>query len=399
MIRVIRPYSSRELIRLMREIDVDGYGISIMAPKGVTCVIRIDSLSNIAANIIKQEMLSVGADAAIARGSLTGSVKKTGCLLMGTICQYKRLCQKLLKQPFGLQGISLGITRALQADARETFTFKAGKGSLRLGSRTRIMGILNCTPDSFSGDGLYNAGVEAACEYGRQLVKDGADCLDVGGESTRPGSAHVSLQEELRRVIPVVKQLAKKIKIPISIDTHKPEVAKAALDNGACIVNDIFGFRSEKMIEVAARYRAGVVIMHMQGNPQTMQQAPHYKRLMPEILDFLKKSVDRCIAGGIRQESIVIDPGIGFGKTLGQNLSILKHLRELKVLGLPLLVGPSRKSFIGAISNTQPQDRVYGSIAASLAAASNGCHMVRVHDVAAVRQALAVADSIRMVDI
>lgn len=396
MIRIVRPQNLQELIRLMRGINADGYGISIMAPKGVSYVIRIDSIPNISANIIKQEMLSLGADAAISRGSLTGHVKKTDCLLMGTVSQYQRLSQKLLKQPFGLKIIAQAITRALKVDSIDTFKVKVVDRTLKLGGRTKIMGILNITPDSFSGDGLYAAGVEAACEYGLQMVTDGADCIDIGGESTRPGAAKVSLKEEIHRVIPVVKALAKKVTVPISIDTHKPEVARAALDNGACIINDICGFRSEKMIQVAAQYRSGVVIMHMQGNPRIMQKNPQYTSLMSEIIYFLNKSIDRCLNAGIRQESIIIDPGIGFGKTLEHNLNIVKHLRELKVLGKPILVGPSRKSFIGNVSGSQPHERAPGSIAASVVASNNGCHMVRVHDVKAVHQALAISDSIRM---
>jgi dihydropteroate synthase len=226
------------------------------------------------------------------------------------------------------------------------------------------------------------------------MIGDGADIIDVGGESTRPGARPVPLKEELRRTIPAIKLLAKKIKAPISIDTYKPEVARQALDNGASMVNDITGLRNPEMARQIAKYKAGVVIMHMQGNPRTMQDNPYYISLIDEIIEYLDRAVKFAEASGVAKDKIIIDPGIGFGKTLEHNLSIIKNLADFKVLGKPILVGTSRKSFIGKILNVGPQDRIFGTVATSVYAAKNGARIVRAHDVKEVSQALRVFDRI-----
>jgi dihydropteroate synthase len=226
------------------------------------------------------------------------------------------------------------------------------------------------------------------------MIRDGTDIIDVGGESSRPGARPIPIKEELDRTIPVIKALAKKIKVPISIDTSKPEVARQALDNGAVIVNDITALKNPKMAKVIAKYKAGVVIMHMKGNPATMQKNPLYKSLMDEIIEYLDKAINTAIDAGIDREKIILDPGIGFGKALVHNLEILKNLRELKVLGRPILVGPSRKSFIGKILNVGHQERIFGTVSSCVLAVKNGANMVRVHDVKAVKQALKVLDAI-----
>lgn len=229
------------------------------------------------------------------------------------------------------------------------------------------------------------------------MIDDGADIIDIGGESSRPGAQPVSIKEELARTIPVIKKLAKKINVPISIDTYKPEVARQALDNGAIIVNDITGLRNPEMIKVISRYKAGVVIMHMRGKPQTMQDNPVYKSLIDEIIDFLDDAIKKAVAAGISRDKIIIDPGIGFGKTFQHNLIILNKLSEFKVLGLPILVGPSRKSFIGKILKAEPGQRLFGTIGASILAAKNGAKIIRVHDVKEVKQALKVFDALNNV--
>ncbi len=289
----------------MQNIRVDPYGIKIMLPKAVPYLIKLNSISNIAANILKQDMLSLGGDVAVSRDALTGRIKKTDCLLMGNLSQFNRLNQKLNKQPFGLNKLSEEFSRILKNYQRERFTLELGKYKLNLGRRTFIMGIVNLTPDSFSADGLYaSKGLSPTCpersrgkgtvpgmivNHIEQLVKDGADIIDVGGESSRPGAKPVSLKEELKRTIPVIKALSKRINVPVSIDTYKPEVARAALESGAVIVNDITGLRNPKMAKVIARYKAGVVIMHMKGNPRTMQKNPEYVSLIDEIMAYLKE--------------------------------------------------------------------------------------------------------------
>ena len=257
----------------------------------------------------------------------------------------------------------------------------------------KIMGIVNLTPDSFSGDGLYKT-QNSIVDFAEKMVEDGADIIDVGGESSRPGAEPVSIEEELQRTIPAVKALSKKIKVPISIDTHKPEVARQALDNGALMVNDITGLNNTEMLRIVAQYKAAVVIMHMQGNPRTMQDNPVYKSLIDEIIEYLDKAIVRAVEAGIDRNKIIVDPGIGFGKTAGHNLEILNRLSELKVLGRPLLVGASRKSFIGKILDSGPQERIFGTVSACVLAVKNGANLLRVHDVKPVSEAIKVAEAI-----
>jgi len=384
----------------MRDIQVDPYGIEIMLPKTSCYLIKLNALSNIAANILKQEMLSLGADAAIARGALTGRSKKTDCLLMGNLSQFWRLNQKLKKQPFGLGQLAHNLDTTLRNYQRDKFRIDLGKFKLNLGAaKTYVMGIVNLTPDSFSGDGLYSLPV-ARCpfpvivDFVKKMVRDGADIIDIGGESSRPGAKPVSLKKELSRTIPVIKVLAKKIKLPISIDTSKPEVAQQALDQGAVIVNDITALRNPKMAKIIARYKAGCVIMHMKGNPRTMQKKPEYVSLIDEIIEYLDKAIKRAKEAGIKEEKIIIDPGIGFGKTPEDNLEILQKLKDFKVLGRPILVGTSRKSFIGKTLNAGPQERLLGTVSSCVIAAENGAKILRVHDVRQVKQALKVRDKI-----
>jgi len=396
--RILQIHHPEDLRQIMQEIKVDPYGIKIMLPKGITHLIRLDSISNIAANILKQEMLSLGGEVAVSRNALTGRMRKAGCILMGNLSQINRLNDKLKKQPFGLDKLGGDLSKGLANYQRDNFTFDLGKYKLSLGRRTHIMGIVNLTPDSFSGDGLYRGScfvsrVSYVIDFVERLVRDGADVIDVGGESSRPGAKAVPIKEELTRVIPVIKALAKKVKVPISIDTYKPEVARQALDNGAVIVNDITALKNPKMAEIVARYKAGVVIMHMQGNPRTMQKNPTYASLIDEIIEYLDKAINAAIGRGIDREKIIVDPGIGFGKALGHNLEILKNLRELKILGRPILAGPSRKSFIGKILNLGPRERIFGSVSSCVLAAENGANLVRVHDVLEVKQALKVADA------
>jgi len=273
--------------------------------------------------------------------------------------------------------------------------FKTARHTLELGARTHIMGILNVTPDSFSDGGSFTA-PERALEHALEMVEDGADIIDIGGESSRPGSARVTEKEELARVLPVIKALASKISVPISIDTYKPSVAEAALLEGAEIVNDISAFTAyPEMVEVVAKNSGSAVLMHMQGSPSDMQKNPKYSDVVEEIGFFLSKRAAFAIANGVARNSIMIDPGIGFGKTAIHNLSIIKNLARLKNVGLPILIGTSRKAFIGKILNELPPgERLEGTIASVCAGVMNGARVVRVHDVRAVKKALLVMDAI-----
>lgn len=268
---------------------------------------------------------------------------------------------------------------------------KCGKYELRF-DKTLIMGILNVTPDSFSDSNLF-LDADKAIKHAKQMVKGGADIIDVGGESSRPGSEPVSEQEELRRVSQIIKKLKDEIKVPISIDTYKPKVAEKCIKLGANIINDINGLRNEEMVKIAAKYKVPVIIMHMKGSPKTMQKNPEYKDVVKEIKQFLAQQIKKAKKAGIKD--IIIDPGIGFGKTTEHNLKILKNLDKFKELNCPILVGPSRKSFIGNITGLPVNERLEGTIAAISIAIMNGANIVRVHDVKECRRAVMVADAVR----
>jgi dihydropteroate synthase len=255
--------------------------------------------------------------------------------------------------------------------------------------RPRLLGIVNVTPDSFS-DGGAHADVEAAIAHGLRLVEEGADALDVGGESTRPGAGAVPLEEELRRVIPVIGGLARQVPVPISIDTSKPKVMRAAVAAGAGMINDVHALQGEGALEAAAALTVPVVLMHMRGEPRSMQDAPHYEDVVAEVHRFLTQRIFACEMSGIPKSRIVIDPGFGFGKTLEHNLALLRQLARFAELGVPVLAGLSRKSMIGTLTGREVSGRVHGSVAAALIAAQHGALLLRVHDVAATRDALAV---------
>lgn len=256
------------------------------------------------------------------------------------------------------------------------------------------MGVVNVTPDSFFDGGLY-LDPGKAVDHGLALADQGADILDVGGESSQPGSDPVTAEEERRRVIPVISGLRKKTNVLISIDTTKPEIAEAALDAGADVINDISSFRLDpRILQLAARRGAGFCLMHMKGIPKTMQVRPHYGNVLEEIRTFLAEKIDIAQAYGLKEENIVIDPGIGFGKRLEDNLVLLNNLAVFSELGRPILIGVSRKSFIGKILNAHAQERLEGTIAASIVSIIRGAHILRVHDVKAIKRAVLVAEAI-----
>ena len=260
--------------------------------------------------------------------------------------------------------------------------------------RSRILGVVNVTPDSFSDHGAH-ADADAAVAHGLRLVAEGADALDVGGESTRPGASEVGVDEEIARVVPVIERLARETAVPISVDTSKPEVMRAAVVAGAGMINDVCALRREGALEAAAALGVPVVLMHMQGEPHTMQAAPHYGDVVGEVRSFLADRVFACELAGIPKSRIVIDPGFGFGKTLEHNLALLARLEAFADLGVPLLVGMSRKRMIGDITGREPAERVAGSAAAHLLAAERGAMLLRSHDIPALRDALALWEALK----
>ncbi len=273
--------------------------------------------------------------------------------------------------------------------------YKTSRRELVLGERTLIMGILNVTPDSFSDGGRLASPAEAVAE-GERLIAAGADLLDVGGESTRPGSDPVTPEEEWQRVIPVIRALAKKIDVPISIDTTKASVAREAIASGAEIINDVSAMRFDaEMPQVAAATGAGIILMHMRGLPKDMQTGSlYYSDLIEDITVFLRERMAAALAAGVAKESIMVDPGIGFGKTAADNMRILKCLRAFQVLERPILTGMSRKAFIGKVTGGEPRERMEGTAAALTVAIMNGSDLVRVHDVAAMKKVAAMTDAI-----
>jgi len=268
--------------------------------------------------------------------------------------------------------------------------------SLDFSEKTYIMGVLNVTPDSFSDSGLH-LDKSTAVRRALQMVEEGADIIDIGGESTRPGSGPVAVEEELRRTIPVIEALAKKITVPLSIDTCKSEVARRALDAGASIVNDISGLRFDtQMARVVSEQKVPVVIMHIKGRPRDMQKNPAYEALIPEIMDYLRGGIRLALESGVPEDRIIIDPGVGFGKTFEHNLEIIHNLYEFTLLEKPLLIGPSRKAFTGsALGGVPPEKRLEGTAAAVAISIMNGANMVRVHDVKEMVKVAKVADAIK----
>jgi dihydropteroate synthase len=366
-----------------------------MAQKTININILLEKQPCKIANIIKQEMLSIGGDAAVARGSVACSVKASDILIMGTVKQISSLAAKIEKQPFGLNIIAKDMLEILTNLKKNEFVLKTSRRKIILGRKTLVMGILNVTPDSFS-DGGFFCNHEKAIEHGLKMADEGADIIDVGGESTRPGSASVSVNVELKRVIPVIESLSKKINIPISIDTKKAHVARLAVDAGAEIINDVSALNGDKnMAKTVKETGTAIILMHMRGKPENMQKSNlDYDNLMGEIKDYLKKSSQKAIKAGVERDCIAIDPGIGFGKTFEDNYRIIRNLSELKAMGMPIMIGTSRKSFISKITGGEPSERMEGTAATVAAAIMNGCNIIRVHDVAIMKKVAAVTDAI-----
>lgn len=380
----------------IKEVGASLAGIESMAPKAIQYAIKLGRVSSPAANILKQEMLAIGGEAAIAKGVIGLKAKSSDVLLMGTLKEFDRLIEKLAAQPFGLNEIAQELKELLGNLIQKGFwELKCGKYRFPLGRRTLIMGILNVTPDSFADGGRYND-LNSAILHAKDMVSQGADIIDVGGESTRPGAKPVSLKEELRRVIPVITALLEEVDLPISIDTYRSEVAQKALDLGAHMVNDISALRMDpEMASLVASYKVPLVLMHMQGRPRNMQRNPRYKCVVGEVLDFLRERIRAAVDRGIDEANIIIDPGIGFGKLASHNLEIIRRLWEFKSLGRPILLGPSRKRVIGDVLGLPLEERLEGTAALVSCAILNGANIVRVHDVKEMVRVARMADAIK----
>ena len=383
----------------MEEIGVDPRGIAIMAGKFDHYQVRLYDLTFRQAALIKQEMLARGADAAVP-WKVCSWDRETGesyqALLCGTRRQLDQFIAKLKQQPFGLPEIAANLETALNNYSGEAndFIIKVGGSSYDLKARTYIMGIINLTPDSFSNDGLYGQPnyIDLALKQAEEMIAAGADFLDLGAESTRPGSEMVPEEEERKRILPVVKELARAVKVPLSVDTYKPAVAEAALNLGASIINDIWGLRSpddpeRRMAKVAAAAKCPVIIMHN-------RKEPGYRFLMKELIADLNQSLAIAMEHGVSPAQIIIDPGIGFGKTYQDNLQVLQNLDQLRIIGRPILLGVSRKSVIGKTLDLPVEERLEGSIAANLWGVAKGADILRVHDVQTITRAVRMYDAI-----
>ncbi len=400
-ITYLKVKNEQEAQELMSSLGVSPEGIRILSPKSICAAFKIEGIKSWEANIIKQHLLSLGSDAALARGALVKSIK-TSVFIFGSLSQLRKLSGKLQAQPFSLKEIAKDITSYLDNLDKKKFIFRAGNKVLRI-SAPIVCGIINVTEDSFTGDGLIKLSrgstskiKELALKKAEQMIKKGAKIIDLGGESSRPYSKSMDAKYEIKKVIPVLKALRKQFKkILISIDTYKYPVAKSAVSEGVDIINDITALRNNpQTAALIKRYKLGCILMHMKGKPQTMQINPHYKNVTEEIIDFFKERLRFCSQRGISKEQVLIDPGIGFGKRLEDNIKIINELYKFRVLGQPIFLGLSRKSFIGKILKAVSGERLIGTIAASMISLANGVNILRVHDVGETVQAIRIASKI-----
>ncbi|TET98581.1 MAG: dihydropteroate synthase [Candidatus Stahlbacteria bacterium] len=371
--------SKKKAIRAVKDICVDKVVTSSLAEKSRFFVFKIEEVSPPVATIIKQIAISRGTDAAVHRKVIVNGIDESNVLLPGSIRELKLIAKELLKQPFGLPQIGLEILRILKEEDKKR--------------DYKIMGVLNITPDSFSDGGEYFSSRNARGRFD-EIVKDGADIIDVGAESSRPNAEPVDEEEELHRLKGVLP-LFSYSPIPVSIDTRKSRIAREALSSGAKILNDVSALKmDQEMVEIAKEFNATVVLMHMKGTPKTMQKNPYYDDVIGEIRDFFLERIEFCFSHDISHDKIILDPGIGFGKRQIDNLAILNNLEVFTSLGFPILIGTSRKSFIGNITRRPPKERLSGSLAALVYSYLRGARIFRVHDIQEAKDTLAVISNL-----
>jgi len=393
-VRLLQFSEPDEAIQEMKRIGVDPIGIELMRDKIFHFNLMIKGIDCRLGNFLKQEMVLLGGDVAMDRRMIDCSVAASDIILMGTQNQLNTIIDRLADRFNDLQGVAGRLRECLKNIESPPHTVRCKKTVLQLNERTHLMGILNVTPDSFSDGGMF-LDPGNAISHGIELASQGADIIDIGGESTRPGAKPLLPDEELRRIIPVIEGLSGEIDIPISIDTYKSLIAEKAIEAGAEMINDISGLHFDpKMADVAAKYDVPVVVMHIKGTPEIMQLDVHYDCLLTEIMEYLEESTEIAERAGVDERQIIIDPGIGFGKSVEDNLRIISRLTEFKSLGKPIMLGLSRKSFIGRILNAEVDQRAEGTLASISAAIMNGANILRVHDVAPARKAAQMADAI-----
>lgn len=386
--RWIKLDNLEEAKRAIAQIGSDSGGIAFMAGKSLGKAIKVENVPLPAAHILKQEMLSVGGDAAVHRNVIVNKVEATDVLLLGTVRQFEQFAQKILAQPFGLKELGQQLKAMLKGlEPPQERTLACRGRELVLGKRTLVMGILNVTPDSFSDGGRY-VDLKQAVSHAEQMIEEGADLIDIGAESTRPGTVPISAEEEWSRLEPVLKELLPRTTVPISLDTYKAEVAEQGLEAGVNIINDIWGLQGDPdMARVVGKYHAPVIVMHN-------QKEPNYHHLLGDMMAFFRRSIQLAEENGLGGDEIIVDPGIGFAKTREQDLEVMSRLDELKSLGHPILLAASRKRLIGHVLDLPVDQRLEGTIATSVAGVAAGVDMIRVHDVLANRRAIDMADAI-----
>lgn len=395
--RIISFSQIFDIVSEMREIGVSEIGIDLMKDKADLLVIRIDNVPSHSANILKQEMLALDGEAAVNYSVCYRATRKlSSILLIGAVQVYKKLIPKLKMQSFkSLQTIADNLKTAISNYLTALPSTKIGKKTFNWADKTYVMGIINATTDSFSGDGI-GADVKKALKLALEMQKAGADLLDIGAESTRRFSIYhkdlsriIDAETEAKNLVPIIKALKKEISIPISVDTYKAFVAEKAIKAGASVVNDIWGLQAdEKMSKVITEHRVSVIIMHN-------QEKPIYQNARKEVFDFLYQTTEELLEAGAAREKIIIDPGLGFAKTTEHSLILLKHLKELRSLGFPILIGVSRKSVVGQTLNLPVLERLAGSLAANAVAVLNGANILRVHDVKETKEAVKMIDAIK----
>ena len=387
--RVLDSVAGDEVIAELAARGSDHAVVQMVVARGLNRAMLVGPLTLEQAQALRQAAKGAGALAVLAKPAGRADPTRADVIVMGGMEQLAGTAAKVggeigARMETARTGFAAPPQRVLRCRGRE----------LALGEKTLVMGIVNVTPDSFSGDGL-GSDVQAAIAQGRRMVEEGADLLDIGGESTRPGSEPVSEEDELRRVLPVIEGLAATVNVPISVDTYKSAIARAGLAVGASIVNDSSGLHHDPaMAKAAAEAGAGVIIMHIQGTPRDMQKDPKYADVIGEISDYLAEGIATAEAAGLTRGQIVVDPGIGFGKTVEHNLEILRRLREFRSLGCPVLVGTSRKSTIGKILDLPADQRVEGTSATVALAIAAGADIVRVHDVKEMARVARMTDAI-----
>ncbi|MBS3740595.1 MAG: dihydropteroate synthase [Candidatus Cloacimonetes bacterium] len=382
MNRILSIKNDQDLRKELEKIKVSTQGIDAMFKKGRTLCIKLKNIKIGAANIIKQDMLSIGGDAAVARGVVNGKVDKSDVIIFGDEKRIKLLLKKISYQDiFGIPKIIKEIKKLLKFRNQPQSFIKVRGKELSL-KQTLIMGILNVTPDSFFDGGKYEK-LDRAKKRIDKMVSEGAHIIDIGGESTRPFAEKVSMDEELNRVIPVIKAAKERCDLPVSIDTYKAEVAKEALDAGADIVNDISGLRfDENMAEVVAAYDdVPIIIMHIQGTPRNMQKNPSYEDVIEDIYSYFQDRIKFARQYGVKEENIILDPGIGFGKTLEHNVEIINRISEFHSLGRPILLGCSNKSYLENILGVEKEERLPGTMATNALAIMQDVQIIRVHQI------------------